>query len=446
MFKGQTKAIFGILVLMLAIMAVSVSAVDIEGLSIEEVKVNGHTVVDSATSSTKNVIDRDNTLTVEIKVQADNNTYSENVEVTAFITGYEYNDDPDVRLSDTSEPFTLEQNDYKWVKLNLKLPVNVEKDEYQLRIVASTRNSQSVVKNYNLRIEPERHSVSIKDVQITPGTEIVAGRGLITQVLVKNHGEKTEEDVKVTVSIPELGLSVSDWIDEIKSDESEQTEELYLRIPGCSKGQYQMKVEIVYDSGNGKDSQAYTLNVQESEACEAITPSTSTGTTGTGNVVITVGQETQSVPRGEGGVIYPITISNNGKTSRSFTLDIQGASDWATTKVSPSNVVVVNAGQTQTAYVYVAAKENAAIGQKMFSVNVKSGSETLKQIPLTAQVVQPVGASNIKKALSVAIVVLVIILIGIGLYFGYKKIKESGEGEQTKTETPSGDDIAQTYY
>lgn len=447
MFKIQTKAILSVFMLVMALIVVgSVNAAigDDIGITLEEVKINGDEVDDSETLRTQ--VNRDGELEVKVEIKTSNETYEDDVEISAFITGYEYNDDSDQRLSDTTEPFDVEPNTVYKKTLTLELPINVDKDEYKLRVLVSSRYSSLVINNYNLIIEPEKHNVAIKDVEFTPGTDIVAGRGLITQVRVKNYGDKDEEDIKVKVSIPKLGLSESDWIDEIESDDSETTEEIYLRIPGCADGEYQLNVEVEYDDGEGDDSQAYTINVEASEACEAITSVDEPTTAGSGNVVITVGAESQNIARGEGGAIYPITITNNGKTTRSFTLETEGVADWATSRVSPSNVVMVKSGETQSVYVYVAANENSAVGEKMFAVNVKSGSETVKQIPFKAQIVESAaGSDGLKKALQIGVVALVVILIIVGLVIGYNKMKESGEGEET-SEEPVGDDVAQTYY
>ncbi|MFC1727922.1 hypothetical protein ACFLZ7_00470 [Nanoarchaeota archaeon] len=451
MFKGQITTILSFVMLLLAVMVVDAAVGENEGLSLVSVKIDGDTLTDSEIYKTQ--IDRDEELEVKVKVRHEGNDSLRDVEITAFITGYEYNDDSDARLSDTSEPFDIDVNEDHTEKLTLDLPNNVDKDDYKLRVVVSSRNGAIVVNNYNLRITPERHNIAIRDVEFTPGTEVKAGRGLITQVRIKNYGDRDEEDVKVTVSIPELGLRESDWIDEIESDDAELTEEVYMRLPGCAEGEYQVNIEVDYDDDNGGDSKAYIINVEPSEACSAITPtntgSTTGQTTGDGSVRITVGSETQTTAKGEGGVIYPITLTNNGKTARTFTIDVEGASDWATVKVSPSNVAMVNAGQTGSVYVYVAANENTDVGEKMFSVNVKSGSETLKQIPFKANVIEPSasGWSGVKKALEVMVVVLIVVLIVVGLVIGYNKMKETGEGEEEVFETePAGDDVAQTYY
>ena len=64
---------------------------------------------------------------------------------------------------------------------------------------------------------------------------------MLATVRVENKGQKDEDDVKVTVSIPALGLSATDYIDEVEEDEEEETEELFIRMPKCAEaGQYEL--------------------------------------------------------------------------------------------------------------------------------------------------------------------------------------------------------------
>ena len=119
------------------------------------------------------------------------------------------------------------------------------------------------------------------------------------------------------------------------------------------------------------------------------------------------------------------------------------AADWATLKVSPSNVVVVQPGESKAVYVYVSAKESAAAGQKMFAVAVKSGDTTLKEVVLKANVQEADAEestsdwSKVKKGLEIGLVVLVILLVILGLIIGFNRLRAEDDAEE---------DQSQTYY
>ena len=146
----------------------------------------------------------------------------------------------------------------------------------------------------------------------------------------------------------------------------------------------------------------------------------------------------QDVTIGTGGVVYPLTITNAGANSRTYTLVADGAADWADIRVSPSNTLVIGSGETKAAFVYVAARQTAQPGQKMFSVTVSSGAEALKQIPMTANVIagqQPAAMSwdQIKRGLEIGLVILVILLVLLGLIIGFNKLRGSEPEDKEKT-------------
>jgi len=429
----KTIGIF--LILLVSIFAVPVLAGNFgenPGIDVLYVKINGDEVTDN--ESVRTQIERGNELDIVVKLQSDSNYTMKDVEVSAFITGFEYNDNPNERLSDTTEPFDVDPNVVYTKKLTLKLPNVVEKDNYKLRVVVSDRYSSLKVFNYNLQIDAVRHAIQIKDVTLSDD-EIKAGRALIAVVRLKNIGDRTEEDVKVKVEIPALGVSATDYINEIESDESKSTEELYLRIPSNAKeGSYTVKTTLTYDNDHEKETREDSIKVLAAE--EAVVGGTTNASQE--KVIVSVDSQTKVVTRGEGGAIFPVTITNEGTTAKSFTIEVDGV-DWATVKMSPSNVVVLNPGETKAVYLYVAANEDASIGEHMFSVSVKSGDKVLETATFKADVIeaQPTKESNVKTVLTWVLIVLIAILIVVGVIVAVQKAR--------KPEEP-GTDLTQTYY
>jgi hypothetical protein len=190
------------------------------------------------------------------------------VEIRAFISGFEYNDVQPI--SDHIGPFDFDANITYVKHLKLTLPDEVDEDDYKLRIVITDRNGGEVVENYNLKVDVPRHALKIEDVVLSPSGEAKAGTALLATVRLENKGEKDEEDVKVMVSVPELGISATEYLDEIESDDDEEeTEEIFLRLPKCAEpGQYMLKVEVWYNEGHDKVTGATKLSVVENESCK----------------------------------------------------------------------------------------------------------------------------------------------------------------------------------
>lgn len=422
-------------VLVLVIVAMFAANALALNINITDVELDEDTLSATGTNVVRD-LERGNEFDVKVHVVA--NEAASDVEIEATITGV-HNDD----VSDSTDTFDMRANTAYVKKLTLTLPQRMDQDNYKLRVRVEDRNGNTVQETYDLVIDTQRNNVMIKDVILSPASSVQSGRALLATVRVKNYGENDEEDVKVTVSIPELGITASDYIEELKGDtdeESSSTEELYLRIPACATPKdYTMNVEVEYDDGDAKATAKKTVTVVEGDYC----PSGAVPVEETGMSVITVGTTSQNVVSGEGGAIYPITISNQGTTTGTYSVSVDLVGNWATVQLSPSNVVTIPSGATSTVYVYIAAN-SAAAGENMFSVTVSKSGEVLQQVPMKATVVAPskaasvTGWSGLKKALEIALVVLVVLLVIFGLIVGFNKLRNSGDG--------NGEDSEKTYY
>lgn len=371
----------------------------------------------------------------EVKVHLSSNVSAEDVQVEAEIRGYDHKD----RVEDITDVFDMKAGVTYVKKLTLKFAERLDQDTYKLRIQIEDRDSNTEEETYELEVEAARHLLKIKDVVFSPENTVRAGRALLTTVRVANYGQEEEEGVKIKVSIPALGISASDYIDELEAegedDDVKTSEELYMRIPECAEaGDYKVRVEVIYDDGDEKVSKETMITVREGEFCAPVAAEAKPKT------IITVTTESQDITQGEGGAVYPLTITNMGTTTKSYTVGVEGVGSFGTSRVSPSNVLVLGAGETKAVYIYVSAKETATAGENMFAVTISSGGEVLQQIPLKANVLAKTtaGWGKVKRGLEVGLVVLVILLVILGLIIGFNKLKGSGEGTE--------EEANQTYY
>lgn len=411
--------IFSVLALMIVGLIASSGLVNAASVpvSIEKVSIDGDALLDGEVLGG---IIRGDTVTVKVKLLA--NDSDDDVTVEASLKGLDHDTD---KAEDETDTFSVESGKTYYKTLTIELPDRMDAEEYALRIEISNRGDDEVVYNAVLYIDQARNAFKIKDVVFSPENSVKAGRALLTSVRLQNIGEEDEEDVKVMVSIPALGISASDYIDEVEEEDSVTSEELYLRVPECADaGEYTAVVTVQYDEGDESISAEYPITVVQNEVCNVAVSA--------GKTVVTVGSDVQDVTAGQSGVVYPVTLSNSGTTSKTYTVSAI-AGDWATIKVSPS-VVVLGAGETKVVYVSVAANEDATEGQKTFGVAIKSGDATLKEVTLKANVIEnEAGWDKVKKGLEVALVVLVVLLVIIGLVIGFNRLK--GDEEDANEET-----------
>ncbi len=426
MSKSKLFSVFALLI---------ISAIALSGVAaalpavIDSVKVDG--TVLSPSDVNKLNVERGEEIEIKVAIIATGD--SQDVEIEAFITGYEYNGRE--RMSDISNSFDIEDSTIYTKRLELEIPERVDEDNYKLRIIVSDRNSDTLIQNYNLKIDAKRHQMVIRDVILSPENEVRAGSALIASVRVKNLGDRDEDSVKVKLSMPSLGLSASDYIDEVEPDDSAQA------------GVYDVVARVEYDDGYEDTSKVTSIEVIEDESCGAAGQDSGDSGAGSGagsssaEPVVVVGSTLESIVPGEGGAIYPITITNKASTSKSFSLIVEGAESWGAVQISPTNTVIVKPGKSESLYVFVAAKDDAASGHNVFTVMVKSGSDVVEQATLTANIVESSGKGgwgSAKKGLEIALVVLVALLVILGLIIGFSKLKE---GEEENQEAGS-----ETYY
>ena len=362
------------------------------------------------------------------------------VQIRVELTGYDLSDKD--KVTDETDKFDVKAGDVYDKRLNLELPVRFQQGAYSLKVRFDTPKG-SFTQLYSLNINTKGHLLEIRDIVLSPENEVKAGRALLTTVRLKNRGEAKEEDIKVKVSIPSLGVSASDYLDELDQedcntedcDDSTSSEELYLRIPDCAAaGEYTVKVAVEFDDGDEEVVETTKIRVVESDTCGVL--ALEEPIAGVGKTVITIGPETQDVNQGA-SVMYPITIANQGTQSKTYAISVDSA-DWAAFSITPSNVLVIGPSESKAAYVAVKANQNAA-GSQVFSVTVKSGETVLKQVPLKANVIGAtstgISLSKIKKALEIGLVILVVLLVILGLIIGFNKLKGSEEesSEEEKT-------------
>ena len=422
----RTLKLFGMVALVL-IGALLVSGIANAAFVISEVELDEDTLDPTSTNFVRDIEKGDE---FDVKVHFYSTVDADDVQVSAELRGYDHDD----RVEDITDVFDAKANVTYVKKLSLKFPQRMDQDTYKLRVQVQDRDSPTFEETYELEIDSPRHLIQIKDVVFSPENRVVAGRALLTTVRLQNRGEQDEEGLKVKVSIPELGISASDFVDELEAegddDDETSSEEIYLRIPGCAEtGDYTVNIDVTFDEGDETVSATKKITVESDESCGAETASTPKEEKKT---TIVVGPETLDAAKGS-EVIYQVALTNGGSSARTYTIAVDGAS-WATFRVSPSNVIVLQPGESGAAYIFATAKADAPAGQNSFAVTVSSNGEVLKQVALKANVTaSESGWDKVKDGLEIGLIILVVLLVILGLIIGFNKLKGSEDEEESKT-------------
>ncbi len=388
----------------------------------------------SASDTNVRDLERGGDFTLKVKLTATGS--AKDVEIRAFVTGFEFSRSEDI--SDSTSPFDVEKGVSYVKSLKLKLPERVEEDTYRIRVIVAGRDNDEITQNFRIKVTPTAHEVVVKDLSISPEDTVQAGRAILATVRVKNLGDKTEKDVKVRVSIPELGVTATpDFINELKSDESATSEEFFLRIDQCARpGTYDVKAEVTFEQGDSTATERKQITVTKGP-CEA--PSAGPASVSANGLKIAYNAEPQNVEAGGAAVSYPLTIMNGGTDTKSYSLSVVGA-DWAAVKFSPSNMVTVKPGDSQTVYAFVSANSNAAAGGQSFTVRVKDqAGDVVKELSLSASVAAGtagISTGSLVQLLQLGLIVLIVVLVVVGVVVAFRRMKGPGQGEEG----------TQTYY
>ena len=426
----------------ISLLAVSmVSALEDKHVKFNDFEVNGVHISLGDKTSSKQLLAVEEGEKLDIRVGLlGGSEGAKDIQVEAEIGGYEYDDYEN--LEDSTHLFDIQANTVKHVSLSLNLPKKLDKKEYWLRVRVLDSNSPSREAVIYLAVEPTRHGVDVKDVSFSPGANVKAGRSLLVNVLLENYGDKHEKDVKVTVGIPALGVSATEFVDNLKMDDFKPDEktpsynnvdyedvpEMFLAIPAsAAPGTYKLDVVVKYDDLRETVTKSYNIVVVENEMFKK--PSD--------KLVLMVGPEVQNVAAGATAK-YGVALSNEGTSSRAFTLETAASS--GTVSVS-ENLVVLGAGQSKVVYVSFTPAANSPVGEQVVSVAVKSGSEKVETIAFKANVAAgsqtPADGEakfSLRNGLEIALIVLVVLLVIIFLIVGFSRLRKDDEDEE------------QTYY
>lgn len=437
------KKFIAIVFLLTAFLVSTVSA-----LQVTDVIVNGVEITQDTTVS----ITRGEDVDIWVQMSELPGVEVKDVKVRAWIEGYEYDD-----IEDSTDLFDIHASTTPNViskNLELKLPDDLDATEsYTLNVGVFFQSAESIeyAWDFSLLVSPERHKLNVFDVIFNPSDKVEAGNNLYAKIRVENLGDKREENVKVSLSIPQLGVSTSDYIDDLSTtdclegcddNENENTDsaELFVKIPENAKtGIYDAVIKISYGRNNFDEEKRYNIFVEENKEVAAVdtAPGTSTQDGGVVTSVISVDTTSQTVEQG-GSAVYKIMFANLGKDSETFSLAVDGV-NFGTARVDPG-FITVNPDKTGEAYVYVSTNEDAQLGTSSFTVKVSADGKSVKDINLVANVNEKTEKKGISLVgvLETIFVILFIALIIIGIVLVVKKLRSDDESvEEPSSETGS---------
>lgn len=391
---------------------VSIDSIEIEGNSLAENE-NNFVVVDKGEKK----------LNLKVRLTALENVEDAHIDaVLAFENG-------DV-VADATATFDIGDGENAAKDLELKLPFKFEQSNFKLKVRVVDAEGDSEQKLYGLKITQKKFPFVISSISL-PENDGEAGKSILVRVSFKNSGVAPLEGMLVKISIPELGVSSTRFVDQIKNSENSAfKDEFILKIPeSAGTGTYTLRAELVSQFGNENEIREIPFSiVGKSEQKTQVVNE---------KLVINVPIAKQDIKNDGSEVIYPIILTNEGPDANTYTLLLDVA-DWANLRLSDSNVFVIKPKDSKTINIFASTKTNMA-GEQIFLATIKSHDKVLKQVPLKGNVVAARGllAAKLKTLLEIILIVIVIAIAAIGFFFGTRKflqrdneeIPDEAEGE-----------------
>ncbi|MFH1210059.1 MAG: putative S-layer protein [archaeon] len=311
---------------------------------------------------------------IEVGVTNDDNN---DMDVVVEAILYDVNEDNEiVTVESDSKQIEGDGGDENF-DLTLTVPYDEDLDDsndYVLYIKAYEDGDEDKNCEYDgvdLEFNRESHEVIVDSFTITP-TVTSCGDLVNFNVNALNIGEQDENNVKVTLSNSELGLSLNSNefdLDDYNGNDNEALKSFTFTIPNnAEEKEYLIEARVYYDDQDKSNSEYGTLTVSNCQPVEE-------------QSLVDITQTSFSINKGS-SLSIPVVITNNQNTAKTYTIEFNPEGSWAD---DVSETLTVNAGQTSTAYLDVTPLTSAS-GSQTGTVTVMLNGDVVGSEDVTVNI------------------------------------------------------------
>ena len=188
----------------------------------------------------------------------------EDIEVRVTIEGIDDDDD----LEEESKEFDVKADDYKRIKIEFDIPLEVDDDTFDVLIEvdgSSDNGSQEVKMDLEIEVEKEDNEVRFTRNSLTP-SEIQCSRTVQLSTAVINTGSDDEDDTVLEVLNSNLGISFRETFDlsnDAFDDDSKFRKTFTITVPeSVSAGVYPILSRVSFDGGSDTETETADLIVR----------------------------------------------------------------------------------------------------------------------------------------------------------------------------------------
>jgi hypothetical protein len=374
----KMKKLFMIFMVLLTLAVPMVSAesadYDIKAVYVNTIK---------ATEDNKIQVELDTTLQVQVEIQGTGAT--QDARIRAWIGGYEYG-----TLETTTDVIKVEDGVTSKHTMYIEIPEDLDVQDHDYTLHVNLFDSQSQEReDYDLYFENERNRVIIEDILLSTDT-VAPGEYIGVKVRLENQGDRTEENLKVTVSMEDFGISQRMYLDQLEMNKQDETSTVFLTIPAETlDGTYVVSVNVEYNNGFSETQDFELLRVDG----DAVTYDENAVVSMSAITDLQVGKEST----------FKAQITNFEENSRYFYLDVQGM------EADFDQSVLIAGGSTADMY-FTLNPTQESVENILVSISSDEGIVEEKQYTIEVEEKQSALPTLL------AIVFAVLVVIGIVLY------------------------------
>lgn len=325
----------------------------------------------------------------------------DNARLRTSIDGYEHR-----VLDDSTEIFQVSEGRTYIKNMQIALPADMRSErDYLLRIFGANSLSGVTYKELRLFVDTQRHRVDVLDLIMTPSSGVEPGQNIIANVRLQNRGQKAQDSIRVSVQIPELGISESSYVSNLNQNQAITSDDMLLFIPDSARaGSYTAYATLTYNDGYTETSEAFSLNilaprtVQEQDLLVSFR----------NNLELREGEQRT----------FEVVIANPNRNSKPISLAAQEGT-WANVEVSPT-LQMIQGGSSSTFTVTVTPKAGVS-GERNVVLFVKEGTNTVSEVTINTYVAPSQGTNWLNVVLAVLLVLLIIILLALVIAIARRK-------------------------
>ena len=321
-------------------------------------------------------------------------------------------------VADATAIFDIAEDENAIKKLELSLTPKFEQANFNLKVKVVDAEGDFEEKFYGLKISRSKSQFLISSIAVEPEDSLEAGKHAVVRVNFRNTGLVSLNGLTASVGIPELGVSVTKFIDGLDTNEK-LSREFILRIPeNADTGTYTIRSEVNSQFNGRIDAKdlpvsVIGLNDQKTQVVND-------------KLVINVPIVKQDIRNDGTETVYKIILTNQGPDANMYTLLLDGL-NWADLRLTESNTFVLKPNSQKTISIFASTESNV-VGEQIFLVTVQTPENVLKQFALKGNVVEVKGLGiSLKTVLVIGLIILVFVIIVGALFYVIKNLLKEND-------------------